>query len=360
MISMADTTNNIVIRKVVKVTDPDYFCNKSWTISFNMNTKSWISFHSYIPNWYIAENNFFYSGLNGCCDDLEAVAVNELPPTLTTTTTFCWTCRPIPTTSSTTTIALECELRGNVFKTSCELSGSAIITVPPATTTTICQRPVGLTGIGFISGYTITGDPSTISTGSFEDACNAMSFLSTITNYDDIEITTLTGSTVGLYIDNIVYYDFESTDCTLMPDGWYFTDESMYTNQYVYHVEGGVITEIQTCYCGTTTTTTTVLNIPECCGIIVFDGSSNSYFDVNNNTLIPLSAVNEKVVGMTSTKMFTLSSPGNYSEYTITLNPFTATLVGTYAWPSGTFTATCAYNNSALIVVDSSATPEVR
>jgi hypothetical protein len=56
--------------------DPVYFCNKSWTLSFNLNTKSWISFHSYIPNYYIAENNFFYSGLNQGCD-LDFVAAIE-------------------------------------------------------------------------------------------------------------------------------------------------------------------------------------------------------------------------------------------------------------------------------------------
>lgn len=53
-----------VIREVVQLTDTTYFCNKSWTVSYNMNTKSWISFHSYLPNFYIGENNFFYSGLN--------------------------------------------------------------------------------------------------------------------------------------------------------------------------------------------------------------------------------------------------------------------------------------------------------
>jgi hypothetical protein len=50
--------------------DLQYFCNKSWTISFDFHTKRWISFHSYIPNFYIGENNFFYSGLNMCCTDL--------------------------------------------------------------------------------------------------------------------------------------------------------------------------------------------------------------------------------------------------------------------------------------------------
>jgi hypothetical protein len=73
-----EQTAGVELKTIVDVTDPEYFCNKSWTLSFNMNTKSWISFHSYIPNWYIAENNFFYSGLNGGCD-LEAIAVEEVP-----------------------------------------------------------------------------------------------------------------------------------------------------------------------------------------------------------------------------------------------------------------------------------------
>jgi hypothetical protein len=42
-----------------------------------MNTKSWVSFHSYIPNYYIGENNFFYSGLNQGCD-LDFVAAEEV------------------------------------------------------------------------------------------------------------------------------------------------------------------------------------------------------------------------------------------------------------------------------------------
>ncbi|NDB96465.1 MAG: hypothetical protein EBZ78_09965 [Verrucomicrobia bacterium] len=76
-----------IIRKQVYLTDSEYFCNKSWTLSFNFNTKSWISFHSYIPNFYIAENNFFYSGVNDCCADFEAVVGNPVPNTTTTTTT---------------------------------------------------------------------------------------------------------------------------------------------------------------------------------------------------------------------------------------------------------------------------------
>jgi hypothetical protein len=69
-----------VAGNIVQLLDPVYFCNRSWTLSFNLNTKSWISFHSYIPNYYIAENNFFYSGLNQGCD-LNFIAAEEIPNT---------------------------------------------------------------------------------------------------------------------------------------------------------------------------------------------------------------------------------------------------------------------------------------
>jgi hypothetical protein len=75
-----------VLVEYIALTNREYFCNKSWTLSFNMNTRSWVSFHSYIPNFYIAENNFFYSGLNEGCD-LAAIAAVEIPTPATTTTT---------------------------------------------------------------------------------------------------------------------------------------------------------------------------------------------------------------------------------------------------------------------------------
>lgn len=61
------------LKKQVYLDDPEYFCNKSWTISYNLNTNSWISFHSYTPNYYIGENNFFYSGVNSCCADFDFI-----------------------------------------------------------------------------------------------------------------------------------------------------------------------------------------------------------------------------------------------------------------------------------------------
>ena len=108
---MAENTEYIV-RKVVSLQDTDYFCNRSWTLSFNMNTKSWISFHSYLPNWYMAENNFFYSGINSCCEDFDFIAGEIISNSTTTTTTtiFCTLeveiLDEIPVTTTSTTIIL--------------------------------------------------------------------------------------------------------------------------------------------------------------------------------------------------------------------------------------------------------------
>ena len=102
----------------IALTNREYFCNKSWTLSFNMNTKSWISFHSYIPNFYIAENNFFYSGLNEGCD-LAAIAAIEIPTPATTTTT--------------TTVLY------------CNLIGTAVYIESPTTTTTTTPTPAECT-----------------------------------------------------------------------------------------------------------------------------------------------------------------------------------------------------------------------
>jgi hypothetical protein len=108
-----NTFGQNVIKTIVYLTDNTYFCNKSWTLSFNMNTQSWVSFHSYIPNWYIAENNFFYSGLNGGCD-LELIAAQEVPTTTTTSTT-------------TTAPVYDCTLAGEARTINCGLTGIAEI-----------------------------------------------------------------------------------------------------------------------------------------------------------------------------------------------------------------------------------------
>jgi hypothetical protein len=54
----------------VQLTNPDYFRNYSFTISYDFTNQSWVSFHSYIPNYYIGDNNIFYTGLNGLTSSL--------------------------------------------------------------------------------------------------------------------------------------------------------------------------------------------------------------------------------------------------------------------------------------------------
>jgi hypothetical protein len=97
-----NVVNGFTIRQDISLSDEQYFCNVSWTLSFNMNTKSWISFHSYLPNFYIAENNFFYSGQNNCCEDFDFL-VGVLIPNPTTTTTSSTSTSSTSTTSTTST-----------------------------------------------------------------------------------------------------------------------------------------------------------------------------------------------------------------------------------------------------------------
>jgi hypothetical protein len=124
-----------VLRQYVNLTDTQYFCNKSWTLSFDMNTSSWVSFHSYIPNFYIAENNFFYSGLNGGCD-LEAIALQEI--TTTTTTSTSTTAAPCCNLSGTAVfVPGVCETDGTAISVGpCDLDGKANASITTTTTTT--------------------------------------------------------------------------------------------------------------------------------------------------------------------------------------------------------------------------------
>jgi hypothetical protein len=159
---------DLVVKKYIEVTDLEYFCNKSWTASFNFNTKSWVSFHTYLPNFYIGENNFFYSGLNEGCD-ITAVAVTEIPS---------------PTTTTTTTRIIYCNL-----------TGTAVYVVPPTTTTTSTSTSTSTSTTTSTSTSTSTSTTSTTTTpapvslyryssASSEDAC-----------------------TTGLVMDNVVLTD---------------------------------------------------------------------------------------------------------------------------------------------------------
>jgi hypothetical protein len=120
--------NGLTIRQDVSLSDEEYFCNVSWTLSFNMNTKSWISFHSYIPNFYIAENNFFYSGQNNCCEDFDFLVGVLVPNPTTTSTTSTSTSSTSTTSTTTTTVApLQCNITATVIQTNCSLAGTGVI-----------------------------------------------------------------------------------------------------------------------------------------------------------------------------------------------------------------------------------------
>lgn len=48
----------------IDVQDSTYFTDVSWTIAYSPITKSWLSYYSFIPNYYIPLLNFFKTGKN--------------------------------------------------------------------------------------------------------------------------------------------------------------------------------------------------------------------------------------------------------------------------------------------------------
>jgi hypothetical protein len=108
-----------------------------------------------------------------------------------------------------------------------------------------------------ITGYNILVPPSTVvSTGSQTDACNAITYVTSTPNFT---YTSINGQAAALLISEIVYADNGTTDCSVVPDGWYFTDESANTSTDVYHIVSGVIVSRIPCFAPPTTTTTTTL-----------------------------------------------------------------------------------------------------
>jgi hypothetical protein len=177
-----NVVNGLTIRQYINVSDEQYFCNVSWTLSFNMNTKSWISFHSYIPNFYIAENNFFYSGQNNCCEDFDFI-VGELVPNPTTTTTTS-TSTSTTTTTSTTVAPLDCDFEATVLETNCSLAGTGEIQ----------SIDCDLAGEGEIEGTTTTTTSTSTSTTT-TTSTSTTTTSSTTTTTTTAEPTTTTTTT---------------------------------------------------------------------------------------------------------------------------------------------------------------------
>ena len=66
-----DTTNNkfgiatgTSTFTYISLDDPDYFQNRSLTISFSLLSKTWKSFHSYLPLFYYNDQNTFFSSID--------------------------------------------------------------------------------------------------------------------------------------------------------------------------------------------------------------------------------------------------------------------------------------------------------
>ena len=365
---------DLTVKTIVYVTDPENFCNKSWTLSFNVNTKSWVSFHSYIPNFYIAENNFFYSGLNGCCDDLEAIAINEvpIPPTTSTTTTA-----SVITTTTSTTESVQCEFTGRLGRTDCDLDGGTVIILVPGTTTTtttVCARPAGLIQSTFIAGYNI--DVTYVPTlNTFAEACAGVNYFNS-SIYGTPELDNIEIMLASFEVGQTVWYGY-GTDCEVIGDGWYSVNPqtqgaSPYNeiNPLIYYIVGGVIADIVPCTCADTTTTTTTsapIDMEICCSILFNTRDGVNYLSLNATApynpllTIPGSSTANDGIGMTADKLWLIPSAFHQlDEWDITLSPFTAIFNRTVAYPGGFDTGTTGViglDNTTLISVNTSVSP---
>lgn len=244
--------NNKTSKIIVSLTDPEYFCNQSFTLSYNLNTGSWVSFHSYIPNYYVAENNFFYSGNQICCNDFDYIAgpLVATPTTTTTTTIYVPKCTPLMGTAVASVDLCE-PLSGEIIIPDCNLSGVAEAIIGP------CERPSNLEYGSFIIGYTEDPAPYVNTVDSAVTLCSTIAYLDTLPGYDGIVFNYANYEAASLSVGETVYeYNF-TQDCEVIPDGFYFNEESAASQTY-YQVQNGTITGIFVCASPTTTTTTTV------------------------------------------------------------------------------------------------------
>lgn len=65
--STGSQENFIVVEQPASISlnDSRYFCNRSWTASYNFLTGTWVSYHSFTPNYYTSLIEYFLSGING-------------------------------------------------------------------------------------------------------------------------------------------------------------------------------------------------------------------------------------------------------------------------------------------------------
>lgn len=73
------TTQTLPYINTVELGDPQYFNECSWTIAYSPLIKTWISYYSFLPNYYIAYNNYFQTGINYSSDASEIGLWSHLP-----------------------------------------------------------------------------------------------------------------------------------------------------------------------------------------------------------------------------------------------------------------------------------------
>ena len=164
----------------------------------------------------------------------------------------------------------------------------------------MCQRQFSPNAYYFITGYTPSCGEEVVSTGSLGDACSAISYINSTEDWSYLDLSLISIGYNTLEISSIVYLNGNSTDCNVVPDGFYFTDESA-VNNIVYEIINGVIINIYNC--STTTTTTTFIPNTYCYTVTVTgevmliwkDGSNVTHSEVYNDTIITLCAQFESI-----------------------------------------------------------------
>jgi hypothetical protein len=66
-------------RILITLGDPDYFIDCSWTIAYNPLLKVWVSYYSFLPNYYLNYNDYFQTGYNTVLDPAEFGTWSHFP-----------------------------------------------------------------------------------------------------------------------------------------------------------------------------------------------------------------------------------------------------------------------------------------
>lgn len=66
-------------RILITLGDPEYFVDCSWTIAYNPLLKVWVSYYSFLPNYYLNYNDYFQTGYNTVLDPAEFGTWSHFP-----------------------------------------------------------------------------------------------------------------------------------------------------------------------------------------------------------------------------------------------------------------------------------------